>query len=51
MEEGRAWVQGYRSLSHAVTVDVVTAVGDGHDEKVIEWRDSLVSSVDSKVYR
>ena len=38
------------SLSHTVTVGVVTAIGDRQDKKVSEWRNSLDRNFDSRVY-
>lgn len=33
-----------------VTIGLLTAIGEGHDAKVIEWRDSLlVSGLDSDI--
>ena len=34
------------SVTHS---HVVTAIGDRHDKKVTEWRDSLITNLDSRV--
>ena len=36
------------SMSHNVTISLLTQIGDGHDSKVFEWRDSLIKTLEIK---
>ena len=37
------------SMSHNVTTDLITHIGKEHDKQVIEWRDSLIRSLEDEV--
>ena len=32
-------------LSHKATINMLDIIGEGHDEKVLEWRESLVERI------
>ena len=34
------------SLSHRATIDLIDEMGIGHDEAVLNWRDSLQPTID-----
>ena len=32
-------------LSHKATINMLDIIGEGHDEKVLEWKESLVGRI------
>ena len=37
------------AMSHNVTTDLLARIGEGHDKQVLEWRDSIMKSLEHEV--